>query len=223
LREQLAAALARISELEAQLNQGGAAPRFVKPNRPQPAEAKGPRHKRAAAHNTSRKRMVATRIERHALERCAECAYRLRGESLDYSREVVELPPPQPVAVIAHQVVKRWCPHWACWRRPQLDLTGQVFGQGRIGVRIASVVAYLRTTLRLPVRLVHSYLQTLHGRHLSIGAGAPATLAAVVSATETGRAGQLGGTWRRNRLARERSHRLGLGLCDAGSRGRALL
>ena len=168
LREQLAVALAQIVALEAQLHQRGDPPAFVKPNQPK-APRSGLRKKRAAEHNTSRKRLVATRIERHALERCPECAYRLSGESLDYSREVVELPPPQPVAVIEHQVVKRWCPHCARWRSPQLDLTGQVFGQGRIGVRIAGVVAYLRTMLRLPVRLVQSYLQTLHGLHLSIG------------------------------------------------------
>ncbi len=150
VQTQLAVALERITELEAQLTQRGDPPAFVKPNRQKATGEPQPRKKRAAEHNTSRKRMVATRIERHALERCPECAYRLSGESLDYSREVVELPPPQPVEVIAHQVVKRWCPHCARWRSPQLDLTGQVFGQGRIGVRIASVVAYLRTTLRLP-------------------------------------------------------------------------
>lgn len=168
LREQLTVALARIVELEAQLNQQGDPPAFVKPKRHKTPSG-GPRKKRAAEHNTSRRRMVATRVERHALERCPACTYRLRGESLDYSREVVELPPPQPVEVIEHQVVKRWCPHCARWHSPQLDLTGQVFGQGRIGVRLAGVVAYLRTTLRLPVRLVQSYLQTLHGLHLSVG------------------------------------------------------
>ena len=103
------------------------------------------------------------------MEHCPDCHYRLRGESLDYSREVIELPPPQPVEVIEHQVVKRWCPHCERWRSPQLDLSGQVFGQGRIGVRVAALVAYLRTTLRLPVRQVQSYLATLHELHLSVG------------------------------------------------------
>ncbi len=64
---------------------------------------------------------------------------------------MIELPPPQAVEVIEHQVVKRWCPCCAAWRSPQLDLKGQVFGQGRIGVRIATLVVYLRTQLRLPI------------------------------------------------------------------------
>ena len=166
---QLATALERVVELEAQLNRRGDPPAFVKPNRPKVEGARPPRKKRAAEHNTSRKRMVATRIERHALAQCPECAYRLRGESLDYTREVIELPPPQPVEVIEHQVVKRWCPHCARWRSPQLDLTGQVLGQGRIGVGVASLVSYLRTTLRLPFRLIQSYLATLHHLSLSVG------------------------------------------------------
>lgn len=168
LRQQLAVAVERIVELEARLNQRGDPPAFVKPKR-QKATSGGPRQQRAAEHNRSRKRMQATRTERHALEHCPDCHYRLRGESLDYSREVIELPPPQPVEVVEHQVVKRWCPHCERWCSPQLDLRGQVFGQGRIGVRVGALVAYLRTTLRLPVRQVQAYLATVHALHLSVG------------------------------------------------------
>lgn len=169
VQEQLGAALVRIAELEAQLQQRGDPPAFVKPQRPPAPGEPQPRKKRAKEHNTARKRMVPTRVVRHAYDHCPDCAYRLTGESLDYSREVIELPPPPPVEVIEHQVVKRWCPHCAQWRSPHLDLRGQVLGQGRIGVRVAALVAYLRTTLRLPVRQVQSYLATLHGLQLSVG------------------------------------------------------
>jgi hypothetical protein len=113
--------------------------------------------------------MTPTRQVRHALERCPTCQYELHGESLDYTREVIELPPPQAVEVLEHQVVKRWCPCCGAWRSPQLDLRGQVFGQGRIGVRIAALVVYLRTKLRLPIRQIQEYLRTLHSLELSIG------------------------------------------------------
>ena len=166
LAQQLQAALVRIAALEQDKSEP---PPFVKPNRPQPAEPQGPRKKRASEHNTSRKRSQPTRIERHVLAQCPECGYRLHGESIDYTREVIELPPPQPVEVIEHQVIKRWCPHCATWHSPQLELRGQVIGQGRIGVRIASLVSYLRTTLRLPFRLIQSYLATLHHLSLSVG------------------------------------------------------
>jgi transposase len=169
LTAQLATALAEVGELQAQLERPPDPPPFVKPKRQQASGEPPPRQKRAQEHNTSRKRAQPTRIERHALAQCPECAYHLTGESLDYRREVIELPPPQPVEVIEHQVVKRWCPHCACWRSPQLVLRGQVLGQGRIGVRVAALVVYLRTTLRLPVRQVQSYLATLHGLQLSVG------------------------------------------------------
>jgi FtsZ-binding cell division protein ZapB len=161
----LQAALARVGELE---RCKARPPSFVKPNR-RSAKPQGVRKKRAAEHNTSRKRMAATRVERHELERCPECHYRLSGESVAYTREVIELPPPQPVEVIEHQVIKRWCPCCERWRSPRLELRGQVLGHGRIGVRLASLVSYLRTTLRLPVRAIQSYLATLHGLQLSVG------------------------------------------------------
>lgn len=166
LRTTLAEALARIAELEQGQKQP---PGFVKPNRRKPADEKRPRKQRAAEHNTSRPRMTPTRQVRHALDHCPTCQYALRGESIDYTREVIELPPPQAVEVIEHQVIKRWCPCCKAWRSPQLDLTGQVLGQGRIGVRIAALVVYLRTQLQMQVRPIHEYLQTLHHLNLSIG------------------------------------------------------
>jgi transposase len=166
LREELEAVLGRVGELER-----GKRGRAVnaKPNRAPRGGPRKPRKRRAAEHNTSRKRMEPTRVERHTLERCPECAYQLRGKSVDYTRQVVELPEPQPVAVIEHQVIKRWCPHCGAWRSPKLELSGQVLGQGRIGVRAVGLIAYLRTTLRLPVRGIQEYLETLHGLRLSLG------------------------------------------------------
>ena len=167
LQEQVAQLSA---ELAAALKQSGRqVPAFVKANRPKREGEKQPRKKRAAKHNTSRKRSEPTRIEKHSLGHCPECRYELSGESINYTREVIELPRPQPVDVIEHQVVKRWCPCCQAWRSPKLDLSGQVFGQGRIGVRVAGLVAYLRTTLRLPVRKIQEYLATLHNLDLSVG------------------------------------------------------
>ena len=166
LREQLAAALARIAELEQQPRDP---PPFVKPNRPKSTEPKRPRKKRAAHHNRGRRCELPTRTQVHALERCPECNYRLHGQSVDYRRQVIELPAPAPLEIIEHQVIKRFCPHCRRWRSPQLDLSGQVLGHSRIGVRIASLIAFLSQTLRLPVRRIQTYLLTLHQLHLSIG------------------------------------------------------
>ena len=130
LTSQLQTAMTRIAELEQAKKKP---PSFVKRNRPPRAEPAKPRKKRAAKHNRSRKREEPTRIERHALANCPDCNYQLRGESIDYTRQVIEIPPPPPVEVIEHQVIKRWCPHCEGWLRPKLDLSGQVIGQRRIG------------------------------------------------------------------------------------------
>jgi transposase len=144
-------------------------PSWVKRNRPKSDGPKEPRRKRAPEQNNNRRREVPTRTEQHALERCPKCSYRLHGESVDYTRQVIELPPPQPVEVIEHQVIKRYCPKCERWQSPKLDLGGQVFGQGRMGVRLASTMAYLRNTLRLPIRMIQDYLETLHQLKISIG------------------------------------------------------
>jgi len=166
LREELAAAQERIAELE-RVRKGP--PSFVKANRAKDAQEKKPRRKRAAEQNGSRKREKPTRVVRHALKRCPECGYRLRGNSIARRRQVLELPPPAAVEVTEHQVIKRWCPHCERWHSAKLDLRGQVLGQGRIGVRLVGVIACLRTKLRLPYRQIQEYLRTMHGLEISVG------------------------------------------------------
>jgi len=166
VRQELAAALERLAELEQQARPPAS---FFKPDRPKRTGEKTARRPRKADANRGRKRATPTRVVKHALERCRTCGYRLAGESLARRREVIELPAPVPVEVIEHQVIKRWCPRCERWEIPTLDLSGQVLGQGRMGVRIASLVAYLRSELRLPIRAIASYLDTLHHLRLSTG------------------------------------------------------
>lgn len=166
LQEQLAAALARIAELEQQQRDP---PPFIKPNKPARTEPKPPRKKRDAQHNQARRREAPTRTVEHALERCPDCHCQLRGHSIDYTRQVIELPPPPPVEIIEHRVIKRFCPKCRRWRHPRLDLRGQVLGRSRIGVRLASLIAFLRTTLRLPLLTIRRYLRSVHSLTLSVG------------------------------------------------------
>jgi hypothetical protein len=128
---QLAAAQQRIAEQEQQ--HSDPLP-FLKPNRPRSTAPKPKRKKRASQHNHGRKHMVPTRSLEHALERCPDCHYRLQGHSLDYTREVIELPQPQPLEVNEHRIIKRFCPKCQRWHSPKVELRGQVLGQGRIGV-----------------------------------------------------------------------------------------
>src|SRR5260370_9430252 len=94
---------------------------------------------------------------------------RLRGIRLARSREIIDVPPPPPVEVTEHRIYKGWCTGCQKWHEAPVDWHDQVVGQGRIGVRLASLIATLRTVMRLPIRQVQAYLLTLHGVTISSG------------------------------------------------------
>ena len=167
LQEQLAVAQQRIEELEKQKTPP---PAFVKANVVKPAGAqKKPRQKRAAQHNRARRREKPTRVVEHHLSTCAQCGSRLGGVSVARRRQVIELPPPPPVEVTEHVVYHGWCSQCQKWREAPLDVRREVLGQGRMGVRLSSLIAYLRTVLRVPVRQIQVYLATLHQLKISTG------------------------------------------------------
>ena len=117
-----------------------------------PAEEKKARKKRDGKHNQARRRAVPTQIVEHRIVACPDCDLRLGGISLARSREVIDIPVPAPVQVIEHRIYKGWCAQCQKWHEAPVDVHEQVLGQGRIGVRLASIIAYLRTSMRLPIR-----------------------------------------------------------------------
>lgn len=166
-QELLRVALARIEELEKQKTPP---PAFVKADVKKPAsEEKAPRKKRAAQHNRARRRAEPTQIVEHRIVACPDCGLRLGGISLARQREVIDIPPPPPVEVIHHRIFKGWCAGCQKWHGAPIDLHAEVLGQGRIGVRLASLIATLRTVMRLPIRQIRDLLFTLHGFAVSIG------------------------------------------------------
>ena len=167
LEELLAAAQQRIEELEKQKTPP---PAFAKANVKKPkASEKKPRKKREAQYNHGRRREAPTRIVEHWIGSCPECASRLGGVSVARRRQVIEIAPPPPVEVTDHVVYHGWCSQCQHWREAPLDMSAQVLGQGRLGVKITSLIAYLRTVMRVPVRQVQAYLATLHGLKISVG------------------------------------------------------
>lgn len=140
---------------------------FVKANRPK--REVGQRKKRAAKDNRGRRRMAPTRHEVHEIEACPECGERLRPGRCYYRREVIDIPPPQAVEVVEHQVMKGWC--WRCrtWRYAEVNWAGIVVGSGRVGVRLMGLVAYMRARLRVPLRTIREYVRTAYQVQLSAG------------------------------------------------------
>ena len=166
LQEQLAAAHQRIEELE---KRKPSPPAFVKANVTKPPGQKKARKKRAAQFNQARRREPPTRSVEHRISTCTQCGSRLGGVSVARRRQVIEVPPPPPVEVTEHVVYHGWCSQCGKWREAPLDVSAEVMGQGRLGVRITSMIAYLRTVMRLPVRQIQAYLATLHDLKLSTG------------------------------------------------------
>src|SRR6266567_3467635 len=166
-QEQLQQAHSRIAEREKQKTPP---PPLVKANKKQlQAEEKKPRKKRETQYNRARKRSVPPQIVEHRIVACPDCHLRLGGISLARCREVIDVPPPPVVEVTDHRIYKGWCAGCQKWYEAPVDLHEQVVGQGRIGVRLASLIATLRTVMRLPIRQIQTYLLTLHGVTISSG------------------------------------------------------
>src|ERR1700693_703930 len=166
-QEQLKQAQAQIAELEKQKTP---VPSFVKANKKKAkAEEKKPRKKREAQYNRARQRAVPTQIVEHRIVACPDCHLRLGGISLARRREVIDVPPPPRVEVSEHRIYKGWCTGCQKWHEAPVDFSEQVLGQGRIGVRLASMIAYLRTVMRLPLRQLRDVLRDLHGFEVSLG------------------------------------------------------
>ena len=71
--------------------------------------------------------------------------------------------------ITKHRIFKGWCAGCQKWYEAPVDLREEALGQGRIGVRLTSLIAYLRTSLRLPFRQIRDLLRTLHGFEVSLG------------------------------------------------------
>jgi transposase len=167
LQDQLAVAQRRIEELE---KQKPPPPGFVKANVKKAApDQRKPRKKRDPKYNHGRRREAPTQIVEHPISTCEDCGSRLGGVSVARRRQVIELAPPPPVEVTEHVVYHGWCSACQKWREAPLDVSGEVVGQGRLGVRITSLMAYLRTVLRLPLRQIQTYLASLHDLKISLG------------------------------------------------------
>jgi hypothetical protein len=168
LTGKLEAAQKLIAELQEQKKPP---PPFVKANiKKEPDQPKKERKKRPSSQNGVRRLEIEpTETLEKKPDKCPTCQNQLGGVSLSRKRQVIELPQPSPLRVTEYEIYKGWCSNCQKWHEAELDLSGQVMGQGRIGNGIASLVGYLREVLRLPVRLIQHYLRELHQLEISTG------------------------------------------------------
>lgn len=168
----------RIEELEEEirtLKNGGTGkkplpPDWVKPNTsaqtPSSEQGKTPRKKRS--HNFTWNRLQPTKTVEHACDTCPDCGRGLCGGWEHSRRQIVEIPPIQ-LQVVDHVVLARHC--GVCGKNcvPEVDLSHEAVGQSHFGVRLVSLVAYLRSMGRLPMHSIQALLSVLLGLSVSQG------------------------------------------------------
>lgn len=163
LQQQVLTLNKQIEQLRAQLP-GAKPPAFVKANRA-PRQEK-PRKKRTQ--QFVRPREEPTQVRYHARARCPDCGQLLQGGWEHRRRQLIEIPK-SPAVITDHVVMARHC--GVCNKRclPELDLSDQVLGQHRVGLRLMSLIAYLRQVGRLPLRTIQRLLKLQYNLHLSVG------------------------------------------------------
>lgn len=140
-------------------------PAFVKPN----VKQKKARERKKREQTFHRAKETPTQQVFHTAVSCPYCgSHKLGKPSVAYSRQVIDLPP-TPYIVTEHVIFKRWCYH--CKKRvlPEVLLTQEVIGKKRVGVGLISAIAVLRDRLRLPIRVIQTYLSLFHNLHLAYG------------------------------------------------------
>ena len=170
LKERLASLEAEVEMLRSLLSgsgSGSSAAPFVKPNRQQRREQdRAERKKRNQSF--ARKREIPTEVVEHAVDICPGCGKKLSGGYVHGHRQVIEIPQ-TPVRVIDHVLIARRC--GVCGKRhvPKLDLSDQVVGKSRLGVKLMSLIADMATNARMPHRIIQRMLHGLYGLRISLG------------------------------------------------------
>ena len=157
------------AELRARLGGDGNAPiaAWVKPNRAERrATAREERKKRKQAF--VRKRDIATREVRHAVDICPDCGVKLKGGWVVGTHQTIEIPH-TPAEVTNHMAVARKCPVCGKIHIPKLGAAEGVIGKSRIGPRLMSLIATLAIAKRMPQRSIQRLLEGLYGVHISLG------------------------------------------------------
>jgi transposase len=160
----------RITGLEAQLRRGGGGSSGsmpgTKPHQPPlPPTDQPPRKQRTQGF--ARQRGTPTATVDHAIAVCPDCGVTLQGGSVQWTREVLELPL-APVQVVEHRFLARECPQCGKRRVPAAATAG-LTGKQRFGANTVSLIATLRAAGRMPIAMIQWLLDTVYGLKVSEG------------------------------------------------------
>jgi len=135
-----------------------------KPNKPE--REKKPRKRRQ--HSFVRHRQEPSSVVDHAVDNCPDCGRRLMGGWEHGVREVIDIPD-TPIQITHHRIIRRYCGVCQKPHLPKLDLSSEVVGRHRIGVRLMSLIAHLRLVCRMTFRAIQTFLKSTYNLHIAIG------------------------------------------------------
>ena len=169
LQERVEFLEAEVERLRSQLPSGGTkvVPEWVKPNRKERREAERSERKKRKS-SFVRRREIPTEVHEHALEQCPKCGRKLCGGWIHRRRQYVEIPE-TPVRIVEHRIIRRKCGVCGTQCTPKVDLSAEVLGKARVGVRLMSFIAYLHTVCRVPLRTIKGHLKLIYGLDLGLG------------------------------------------------------
>jgi hypothetical protein len=147
-----------------------------------------PRKQRAPEHNRGRQRLPPDAERRYVEDTCPHCGHALAGGWEHRRIQVIEVPPPAPVVVTDHVLVRRQCP--GCGTRvlpPVPAVAAGRIGQSSLGPRLLAQIATMAVVERLPIRQIQQRLHATYRFVLSLGgiAGALAQVARWCAGTYT--------------------------------------
>lgn len=142
-------------------------PEWVKPNRKERCEQERSERKKRKQ-SFVRRRELPTEVHEHALDQCPKCGRKLCGGWTHRTRQYVEIPE-TPVRIVEHRIIRRKCGVCGTQCMPKVDISTEVLGKARVGVRLMSFIAYLHTVCRVPLRTIKGHLKLIYGLDLGLG------------------------------------------------------
>lgn len=170
LRQQVAQLQAETARLAGTVREPKRPPGDWPSARTKQEEEERPRKRRAQEHNRGRQRLPPDVAIEYAEDACPRCGHDLAGGWEHRRIQVIEAPPPAPVVVTDHVLIRRQCPGCGMQVLPPVPAVaaGRI-GQSHLGPRLLAQIATMAIVERLPIRQIQQRLRRSSRFALSLG------------------------------------------------------
>lgn len=158
-----------IARLKEKLHEKGSGPSssiplFVKAN----VKKKKLKERKIRDEAFTRKKETPSETVFHSEEACTDCGGILGKPTVAYTRQIIDIPI-SSYTVAEHVVFKRWCYKCKKCILPDVNLSKDVLGRGRIGINLMATIITMRDRMRLPIGVIRHYLKIFYHLNLSNG------------------------------------------------------